>query len=125
MLHTPKMAKAIGFSGGTPLYLGERVMKGASLAITDCKADIFALGVTFYSIIDKSPNYYINNSSIRSQKKYSSNQLFKDAAPLLEQMLNETKPSERPSINAVLRFILGLIQKMSSSTKKSYFEKEQ
>lgn len=49
MIHTVKMAKSIGFSGGTPLYMGRKVAKGlASLALTDCKADIYALGVVFY-----------------------------------------------------------------------------
>jgi len=42
------MAKRIGFNGGTPLYLGRRVVNGASLAIKNCKADIFALGVVYY-----------------------------------------------------------------------------
>lgn len=42
------MALISGFSGGTPLYLGRKVMNGANLAVKDCKADIYALGVTFY-----------------------------------------------------------------------------
>ena len=28
MIHTPSMAQMIGFSGGTPLYLGKGVMGG-------------------------------------------------------------------------------------------------
>lgn len=77
MLHTVSMAKKIGFSGGTPLYLGKRVMNGASLAITNCKADIFALGVVFYQLINGSTSNYINGNTIKSLAKYTTNYLLK------------------------------------------------
>lgn len=52
MTQTISQAKASGFSGGSPKFMGEKVDKGIySLAIEDCKADIFAMGVIFYDLI--------------------------------------------------------------------------
>lgn len=86
------MAKAIGFSGGTPLYLGKKVMDGYErIAIDGCKADIYSLGVVFYQIIRGKASNYISDSTIVAEKRFSSNQLFKDMANLLEAMLIETQ----------------------------------
>lgn len=64
MIHTVSMAKKIGFSGGTPLYMGYMVHKGKMrLYLDDCKADIFALGVTFYQIMKGRAPSYVNNAA--------------------------------------------------------------
>lgn len=122
MLHTVQMAKQIGFSGGTPLYLGKKVMDGKeSVAIDECKADIYALGVVFYQIIRGKASNYINDGTIAYEKGTSTNRLFQDMATLLEAMLIETQgiyydqfqgktiKLERPSINTVLLYLAKLI----------------
>lgn len=80
MTQTIKHAKSIDFTGGTPLYQGEQVAeKDKELALDDCKADMFALGVIFYQMIYGKATYYINSFSVvKMAKKHPDNYFSKN-----------------------------------------------
>lgn len=59
------MAIKTKFYGGTPFFMGYRVVeKGHPLALTDCKADIYALGVIFYELVNERSKNYISTKTI-------------------------------------------------------------
>lgn len=67
-------------------------MKGfVPLALEGCKADIYALGVIFYQLINGKAADYINDQTVKLLKARTSNQLHIDFADLLESMLVEVQ----------------------------------
>lgn len=69
IIKTPRMAKAEGFWGGTPYYMGKLVANGKALAYENCSADIYALGVMFHNILYKRNSDYINTVHIKALRK--------------------------------------------------------
>ena len=61
--------------------MGEEVYSNDQpLAYKDCKADIFALGVIFYELVDKkqsSDSFFINSGDVEKEANLTKKPLFK------------------------------------------------
>ena len=125
LMQSARKAKQEGFWGGTPIYMGRKANNGGPIAAEECKADIFSLGIIYYGLIRGKVKFFINSTYIENELQITRNNILKKTGELIESMLNELKPSTRPSVNQILKDLTKVIQGYNRDAKNTYLQAEE